>query len=55
MPPPIETQMHPVESRETLSKTYFEGSYLTVIHNNLKFNSTEWQKHRAGKVIKYEQ
>ena len=41
MPLSIETQKHPVESRETLSKTYFAGSYLTVIRNNLKFNSAE--------------
>lgn len=30
-PPTIETQEHPVESKETLSKIYFAGSYLTAI------------------------
>ena len=35
MPLPIETQKCPVESKETLGKTHFAGSYLTVTGDNL--------------------
>ena len=55
MLPPIETQKCPVESKETLSKTYFAGSYLTVTRDNLKLNSSEQQKHATEKKLKCEQ